>query len=458
LAKGGSPEALQVSSLGAPLAQLTEKLNEAKQRFSAVRSHFGAAHPEYKNAAEQVAEVQRELQETRQNIEQRIKIDYQSAMNRESMLQKAVAETKTEFDRLNAHSFEYQSLKREADTDKKLYQELIQKIREAGINAGFQNSSIRIADAARPPLKPVWPKIPLNAVMAFLLSSLLAVSVIVTSDVLSVSVRDPEEISRALNLEVLGTLPAVRSLRSYRLIAPQTKNGVTHSKGVLRVRNSVLLNLRQYEQAVQTLRNSVLLADFDRRLRSLMITSAAPFEGKSTIATHFAFANAKSGLKTLLIDGDLRRPSIQRVLDIESEKGLADVLSDAVPWKEALIQRPGAENLDIMLAGTASLRTPDLMGPRLVSLMEEVSKDYDLVILDSPPVHGFPEPLRMATAVDGVIVVALANSTSRKALSASVAMLTRLRAHVLGIVLNRVKTGNGESGYYYGQTKGYYKA
>jgi capsular exopolysaccharide synthesis family protein len=189
-----------------------------------------------------------------------------------------------------------------------------------------------------------------------------------------------------------------------------------------------------------------------------MITSAAPFEGKSTIATHFAFANAKSGLKTLLIDGDLRRPSIQRVLDIESEKGLADVLSDAVPWKEALIQRPGAENLDIMLAGTASLRTPDLMGPRLVSLMEEVSKDYDLVILDSPPVHGFPEPLRMATAVDGVIVVALANSTSRKALSASVAMLTRLRAHVLGIVLNRVKTGNGESGYYYGQTKGYYKA
>src|SRR4051812_29965105 len=98
------------------------------------------------------------------------------------MLHKAVAETKAEFDRMNAHSFEYQSLKREADTDKKLYQELVQKIREAGINAGFQNSSIRIADEARPPLKPVSPKIPLNALMAFLFSSLVGLSVAVTSD------------------------------------------------------------------------------------------------------------------------------------------------------------------------------------------------------------------------------------------------------------------------------------
>jgi polysaccharide biosynthesis transport protein len=458
LSKDGSQEALQVSSLGAPLGSLNEKLNEAKQRFSEVRTHFGVNHPEYKRAAEQVAEVQRELQDTRQNIGQRIKIDYQGAVNRESMLQKAVAETKAEFDRLNAHSFEYQSLKREAETDKKLYEELMQRIREAGINAGFQNSSIRIADAARPPLKPVFPKIPLNALMAFLLSSMLAVSVVVTSDILSVSVRDPEQLSRLLNLEVLGTLPAVRKLKSYRIV-PQVSRDGQNGTGMVRVRSSVMQNLRQYEQGVQSLRNSVLLADFERRLRSLMFSSAAPFEGKSTIASHFAMANAKNGLKTLLIDGDLRRPSIQRVMDIESEKGLADVLSGQIAWKEALVQKPGIDNLDILLAGSASLRSPELMGPQLVGLMEELRKTYDLVILDSPPVHGFPEPLRMATAVDGVILVALADRTNRKALSASVAMLTRLRARVLGVVLNSVTADSGESGYYaYGQTKGYYKA
>jgi polysaccharide biosynthesis transport protein len=457
LAKGGSPDALQVSSQGVPLTKLTDQLNAAEQKFAEVRAHYGPAHPEYKKAAGEVAEVQRQLQQTRGNIGQRIRIDYQGAVDREVMLQKAVSDTKAEFDRLNGRSFEYQSLKREADADKKLYEELIQKIREAGINAGFQSSSIRIADRARPPVKPVFPRTKLNALLAFLFSSMLAVGIAVMSDVMSVSVRDPEQISRALNTEVLGSLPAVRSLRSYRLTPVEGNSGEKSGNGLMRLRGSVLQNLRQYEQAVQTLRNSVLLADFDRRLRSVMITSAAPFEGKSTIASHFAIANAKSGQKTLLIDGDLRRPSVQRVMDLEGEPGLADALAGNVKWKDVLAKKAGVANLDILLAGSTAVRAPELIGPRLDQLIEEASKEYDLVILDSPPVHGFPEPLRMATAVDGVMIVALAGRTNRKALAATVAVLTRLRAHVLGVVLNQVNQNSGDSGYYaYYQTKNYY--
>ena len=456
LAKSGSPDALQISTQGAPLAKLTEQLNAAEQRFADIKIHYGPVHPEYKKAAGEVAEVQRQLQQTRQNTGQRIKIDYQSAVGRELMLQKAVTETKAEFDRLNAHSFEYQSHKREAEADRKLYEELIQKIREAGINAGFQSSSIRIADRARPPLKPVFPRTKLNGLLAFLLSSMLAVGAAVTADVLSVRVRDPEQISRALNTEVLGSLPAVRSLRSYRLTPVESRS--SGNNGLMRLRGSVLQNLRQYEQAVQTLRNSVVLADFDRSLRSVMITSAAPFEGKSTIAAHFAIANARNGQKTLLIDGDLRRPSIQRVMDLEGERGLADVLAGKTSWKDVLVQKSGISNLDILLAGSAAVRAPELIGPGLDQLIEEVSKGYDLVVLDSPPVHGFPEPLRMATAVDGAIVVALAGRTSRKALAATIAVLTRLRAHVLGVVLNQVNLNSTESGYYaYYQTKNYTK-
>jgi succinoglycan biosynthesis transport protein ExoP len=249
----------------------------------------------------------------------------------------------------------------------------------------------------------------------------------------------------------------VKSLRSYRLAPPGSPTVETNGRGVMRLlRSSVLQNLRQYEQAVQTLRNSILLADFDQRLRSIMITSAAPFEGKSTIASHLAIANARNGQKTLLIDGDLRRPSIQRVMDIESEKGVADVLSGAMPWKDALVQRPGVPNLDILLAGTHSLRVPELVGQGLVTLIEEAKKNYALIIVDSPPVHGCPEPLTMAMAVDGVILVAHAGHTSRKALTAAMGMLTRLRARVLGVVLNRVNAGGSENGYYgYYPSKGY---
>jgi succinoglycan biosynthesis transport protein ExoP len=458
LAKEGSPDALQVSAQGAPLAKLAEQSNAAEQKFAEIKTHYGTAHPEYKKAQSDVAEVQRQIQLTRQNIGQRIKLDYQASLDREQMLKTAVAQTKAEFDRLNARSFEYQSRKREAEGDRKLYDELIQKIREAGINAGFQGSSIRIADRARPPLKPVFPRTRLNVLLAFLLSSMLAVGAAVAADAINVSVRDPEQISRALNTEVLGSLPAVRSLRSYRL-APLEGQPGKNGNSLMRVRGSVLQNLRQYEQAVQTLRNSVLLADFDRRLRSVMVTSAAPFEGKSTIASHFAIANAKNGQKTLLIDGDLRRPSIQRVMDLDSERGLADVLAQNSPWKDALVQKTGVPNLDILLAGSSAARTPEVIGPRLDQLIAEATKIYDLVVLDSPPVHGFPEPLRMATTVDGVMVVALAGRTSRKALAATLAVLIRLRAHVLGVVLNQVNMNTAESGYYaYYQTKHYYKA
>jgi len=456
LSKEGSADALQVSAQGAPLAKLAEQLNTAEQKFAEIKTHYGPAHPEYKKAESEVTEVQNQIQRTRQNISERIKLDYQAAVDREQMLKNAVAQTKEEFDQLNARSFEYQSLKREAEADRKLYDELIQKIREAGINAGFQSTSIRIADRARPPLKPVFPRTRLNGLLAFLLSSMLAVGIAVTADALNLSVRDPEQISRSLNTEVLGSLPAVRSLRSYRLAEnPSGKD----ANPLMRLRGSVLQNLRQYEQAVQTLRNSVLLADFDRRLGSVMITSAAPFEGKSTIASHFAIANAKNGQKTLLIDGDLRRPSIQRVMNLDSERGLADVLAENSPWKDALVQKSGVANLDILLAGSASARTPEVIGPRLDQLIDEATKTYDLVILDSPPVHGFPEPLRMATAVDGVMIVALAGRTNRKALAATLAVLTRLRAHVLGVVLNQVNVNSSESGYYaYYQSKYYYKA
>jgi succinoglycan biosynthesis transport protein ExoP len=165
--KSGSLEAAQVSSQGAELATLNETLNQARQRFALVKSTYGSTHPEYRKAASEVAEVERQYESTRKNIADRIEVEYREALNREQMLQKTVAETKAEWDRVNSRSFEYQQLKREADADKTLYDELIRKIREADINAGFQNNNIRIADVARPALHPVFPNIKLNLILAF---------------------------------------------------------------------------------------------------------------------------------------------------------------------------------------------------------------------------------------------------------------------------------------------------
>ena len=452
--RSGSLEAAQVSTQGEALRRLTESRNEAQQKFAEVKTHYGVNHPEFKRAQTAVAEIERELQSTKDSIERRVEIEYRSALDREQMLQKAVVETKAEFDRLNARSFEYQALKREAEGDKRLYEDLVRKIKEAGINAGFQNSSIRVADAARPGLKPVFPVIPLNVTLAFLFSSLLAFGVAVVSDAMDNTIRDPEQVMRTLKTQVVGSLPQVKTWRGQ--LATVSMNGSSNG-GVVPQGENGHRSLSTYEEAIRTLRNSILLTDFERQFKTLLVTSASPSEGKSTIAIHLAVAHAQQHRRTLVIDGDLRRPSIHKRFGLSNALGLSNVLLNDLPWREALLKPVGIPDLDILPAGSVSRRAADLIGNGLQPLLDEVSRQYDLVILDAPPLLGFPEPLQMATAVDGVVIVARAGQTSRKGVASVLHTLHRLRANVVGLVLNEVHREISDTYYYYGYYGKYYK-
>jgi len=447
----GSLEAAQVSTQGEALKRLSERLDEEQQKFAELKAHYGPNHPEYRKAALQLAELERQLESGKENIAQRVEVEYREALNRESMLRKAVTETKADFDRLNARSFEYQSLKREAEADKTLYEELVRKIKEATINSGFQNSAIRIADMARPAMKPVFPNIKLNALLAFLFSAMLALAVAVLSDVLNNAVRDPEQVARTLSTEVIGSLPAVKEWHGRMIAAGE--NGaalVPHEP-------SRAASLSSFQEAIRTLRNSILLTDFDRRLRSIMVTSSGPAEGKSTTAAHLALAHAQQGRRTLLIDGDLRRPSIHRRFDVRSTPGLSNVLTSGTPWRSVLVRQESLPTLDILPAGPPSRRAADLVGAELTALVESACAEYDLIVLDSPPLLGFPEPLQMAVSVDGVLMVALAGRTNRKALGSAIGTLKRLRANVVGVVMNDVRADSSDNYYYYHYHPKYYK-
>jgi len=452
--RSGTLESAQVSSQGESLKVLSERLDEAQRKFADVKMHFGAKHPEYAKAATQVQETERQIERARKSTSQRVEVEYQDAINRETMLAKVVAETKSDFDRLNARSFEYQTAKREADADKKLYEELVTKIKEAGINAGFQNSAIRIADLARPAFTQVFPNIPMNLALAILFSSVLAVGSAILMDLLNKAVRDPDQVTRLMKTDVVGVLPVAKELRSFSGASGQ---GLSVRQPML-AEKAGAERMTGYNEAIRTLRNSIFLTDFDRRVRSLMLTSASPSEGKSTISAHLAVANAQRGLKTLLIDADLRRPSIHRHFSIPNTKGLANVLNKEVDWKSVVMCSAETPHLDIITAGPSSRRAADLVGSELTELLEAASSEYDLVILDTPPLLGFSEPMQMATAVDGVLVVALAGETSRKALGTAVKTLMRLRANLLGVVLNGVSAETSDGYYYhYYQSKYYHR-
>jgi Mrp family chromosome partitioning ATPase len=159
----------------------------------------------------------------------------------------------------------------------------------------------------------------------------------------------------------------------------------------------------------------------------------------------------------LLIDGDLRRPGIHTKLGLTPAAGLATALMNGLCWQDKVIQPEAVPGLYVLPAGPSSRRCADLIGANLKQILAQAEAEYDLVIVDAPPILGFPEPLQMAAAVDGVVMVAVAGETNRKAIELALSTLRRLRANVLGLVLNEITSDSSEGYYYHGYYGKYYK-
>ncbi len=464
------------------LNRLQDRLNQANRNLADKASIYGANNKEYQKAANDVNELQREFDEARKNVNARVESDYAQAVNREQTLAKEVSSEKAEYDKLNSHSFQYQQLKSSADNDKSVYNEMEKRVEETGINSNFQNNQIRIADFARPPDQPVFPRIRLNLLLAFIGSLVLAICTAILADVMDNTIRDPEQVARALDTSVLGTLPTVKEMR--RLIHPGAgpnsleapsepiEEELILGRGIVRYKREEAENRKKklrgaspnagyegissYEEAIRTLRHSILLPDLDRSVKSLLITSATPGEGKSTAIIHLAIAHAEQGKKTLIIDADLRRPSIHKKLNLNGSLGLSNVLLGEFRWKETIVKNEQWPDLDVVPSGTASRRASDLVGSMMMDILDEASKEYDLILVDAPPLLGFAEAMQVAKSVDGVVVMARAGQTSRRAVATVLATLKRLRANIIGLVLNEVDKGSTNDYYYYSDYRKYY--
>jgi capsular exopolysaccharide synthesis family protein len=280
----------------------------------------------------------------------------------------------------------------------------------------------------------------LNGLLALLFALLVGIGAAVVADMLDKTIRDPEQVARTLRAEVVGSLPRMKAGGPRRMLESASERDTSG-----------------FDESIRTIRNSILLGNFENRYRSLLVTSAAPGEGKTTTAVHLAQAHAEQGHRTLLIDCDLRRPSVHRNFNLPSAIGMTNVLLGEIAWKDAVVAVQTSPGLDVLPAGPPSRRAGDLVGRGLVELLDAVIAEYDLVILDAPPLLGFAEPLQMATAVDGVLVVARAGQTTRKSVATVLSVLGRLRATVVGLVLNEVHKDLSDSYQYYGYYGTYYQ-
>jgi capsular exopolysaccharide synthesis family protein len=443
----GSVEALEASAQGEQLRKLGDSMAEESEKFAIIKTHYDVNHPIYKQEANRQAELTQRFETLKKSIVQRVDAEYREALDNEKQLQEAVNETKAQFDQLSMKSLQYKTMKRDADQDKAIFDELTKKVKEAGINQSFQSSSIRVAEKARPATSPVYPRIPFNATVAFFASAFLGVVMVFIAEGMDHTLRDPEEIQRQMQTEVLGALPVVRAWRG---VLPNTDSKrrpfFGGSGGVANT----------YEEAVRTLRDSILLPNGDQRPKSLLITSATPREGKTTTAVHLAVVHSQQKRKTLLIDSDLRRPGVYQHTGVSNDKGFSNVVNDEASWRDLLQTPPELPYLNVLPAGPPSRKAADSAGDALKRLIAEASDEYDLIICDAPPLLGFAESLQIAALVDGVVVVALAGQTERTAVASVLTSLKRLKANVIGLVLNEVRADMSERYYYYGYYGKYY--
>ncbi len=449
--EAGNAAAVEVSTQSTDLVKLQQQLAEAEQRMALLKTTYGPAYPEYKKGANELAEITRQYNDARADIGKRIQTEYSQAASHEALLRDALAQAKAESDKLNQTSVEYSQLKRDAEANKTLYDELYRKIKEAGINAGFQSSAVRLAVEAQPAASPVFPKKGLFTALGFLLSLIGSIAAVILADMLDKSVRDPEQARRSLQIEVLGVLPDVEALKpAAKLLLLDSGEQLSLHRGPREPLIDWSRSQGAYTEAIRTMRSLVLLERTREPLRSLLVTSALAGEGKSTCTAHLAIAHALQGRKTLLIDADLRRPSQHGHFGLKNTEGLADVILEGRSLHDVRQPIQGMDNLHVVTAGQAFTKAAHLVGNRMPALLEDAVEDYDLVLLDAPPMLGLAEPIQLACAADATILIAQAGRTGQEAVSAALGTLHRLDVNVLGLVLNKVRREMSHTYEHYG--------
>ena len=429
--KSGKLAAAEVSAHAENLEHLVQDLNVARQIFAVVKTVYGENHPEYKKAQSKLAELEKQFQEMKANTLERVEQDYSQALAREQMAAKLVAETKAEVDRLNSRAFEYQELKSAADNYKKVYEDLQRVTGEEDINRTFQDTVIQIEDSARIPAKQVFPILWLNLVIASLLSGLSGLAGVVLYDSLDTKLKTAERVARRLNVEVIASLP--RRKRSLPL-AGRTRSGRVVGKVAKTARTKMMM---LYQESIRALRNNIDFADHS--LRTLLLTSATSGEGKSTIASNLSFSYALLGKKVLVIDADFHNPSLHFIFEKVVGTGLAEILEEKEEWP-APVLKVAREQLYLLPAGEMSDKSSDLVGTQFRQLLDRICEQYDLVIIDGPPLLSASEAAQMASMVDGIVVCASANSSAERT-EAGYQILRRARGKILGLVLDDVRGG-----------------
>ena len=420
--RSGNENALANSALNS----LREERAKAQAEYAKLMVQFEPEYPAAKAIESQISALNRSISGEEARSRAGTSARYSEALERERKLQEQVNRLKGQFSGERRDSIQYNIFQREVDTNRQLYDGLLQRYKEIGV-AGVGTNNISVVDRAQPAERPSSPKLLLNVALAMLAGLGLAAAYVFVMEQIDQTVKDPADLKSKLGIAPLGSIPDFE--KEDILASLSDKKSVAW-------------------EAYLSIRTSLAFLTDHGVPRSFLLTSTRPNEGKSTSAFALAAVLASTGKRILLIDGDMRNPSLHQMLGIKNEAGLSNSLSGTDDLAQ-LVHQKTAFGFDAMTAGPIPPNAAELLSStRMRDLVAKLSDTYDTVIIDAPPVLGLADIPLLADAVEGVIYTIEAGGVKMRGIQSAIQRVRSSRAHIFGGIVTKVQPQH--SGYGYG--------
>ena len=377
-----------------------------------------------------------------------LQIEIEVAKAKENAYKKILNQYEKKFNQIPDNQIELARLERKRKANEKIYMMLLEKAEEAKISEASEIGTVSMLDRAIIPRKQIWRSKMLNIILGFIMGLIVSMGVAFVIEYFDTSIKGIEDIEKALKLPVLASIPSIFAKGKKREEVEKIEERlVTHYQP----RSPI-------SEAYRSLRTNLQFASVDGHIKSAVITSSAPREGKTLTASNLAIIEAQAGLKTLLLDTDLRRPMIHNLFNLDKENGISRVLTGEIKLDEA-IKKTEIENLYIITSGPIPPNPSELLASnRMKEILKVVRQKFDFIVLDSPPMIAVTDPVVLGQEADGIIFVIRSGITSRDIAEKCKSNAEYAKIKILGTVLNDVDIRNiyGTYNYYYNRYYYYY--
>lgn len=426
---GANADALNNSTIN----DLRQKRAEIAAEYAKLMVRFEPEYPTAKELAQQLRTMDASIAREEARVQNSRSSDYQAALSRENALRQRVDQLQSGLSRQQQDSIQYNIYQREADTNRQLYDGLLQRYKELGV-AGVGANNIALVDEARVPVSPSSPSFLINLALALAVGAGLAAIATFALNQIDEGLRDPNQVVRALNIPLLGSVPTSES--------DDTLTELQDAKSPL-------------SEAYLSIRSNLAFSTDHGIPRALMVTSTRAAEGKSTTSFALATVLGRTGKRVLLIDADMRSPSMHGFAGLRNVAGLSNYLAGADDWRQTLLET-SIRGVTLMPAGPTPPSAAELLSSdRITALINQAGEQFDHIVIDSPPILGLADAPLLTRAVEGIVFVIEADSVPIRGIKTSLLRLQAVRAHVFGAVVTKLHAGLSNYGYGYGYDYGY---